>query len=170
MKPEKPENQSVTLRSSLPPEQALNALVKLSRKGKLAGFDQLDNLTFRLQIFGNPYDHAMIGRITPADSGSSIELTTRLLRKLPTIMIVVFVLATWPGVWLTQSMMDIYFPGTLVAKYTTIVYIALMVLSIPALWKQFTKSQTAAREHTQEVTERIRTTLDAKPDAKPATD
>ena len=159
---EKPENPGTHFVCPLDAEQAIETLNKLSRKGKLAGYRQLDGRSFRVQVFGNPYDNEIIGRIDPDNSGSKVALRIRLLRRLPVIMIVVFILATWPGVWLTQSMMDAYFPNTLAATYTYHWYLIMMALSVPALWKQFTKSQAAAREHELEVIDRLRSVLGAQ--------
>jgi hypothetical protein len=157
--PEKPENTGTRFSSPHSPDGAIETLNKLSRKGKLAGYRQLDARSFRVQIFGNPYDNEMIGRIDAGGEASIVELHTRLLRRLPTLMIAVFVFATWPGVWLTQSMMDAYVPGTLAATYTYHWYLFLMAVSVPAMWKQFTKSQRAAREHEQEVIAHLREVL-----------
>lgn len=152
-----------TLRTPLAPGEAVARLLKLSRKGKLAGFEKRTDTEFRVSVFGTLYDCQMIGRAQPADDGSTIILTTSLLKKLPVTIIVVFALATWPGVILTESLLESYFPGSLVARYTWWWYIPLMLVTVPALIKQYKGSMRAAYEHEQEVIEKIRAALDASP-------
>jgi len=149
----------------------MERLGALAKRGKLPGFEDRseaelvshsDTHAFRVLVFGNPYDRELLGTIAPAGESSSIELESRLLRKFPTIVIVVMVLALWPGVWLTDSMLATYFswyPNNF--WITAAWYLPLTLLCIPVLWKQFSKSEAGCASETAELLKKIAAATDA---------
>jgi len=159
------------LLSPLDPSTVMERLGALAKRGKLPGFEDRSEAelvshsnvhAFRVLIFGNPYDRELLGTITPEGEGSKLEFESRLLRKFPTIVIVVMVLALWPGVWLTDSMLATYFswyPNNF--WITAAWYLPLTLLCIPVLWKQFKKSEAGCAAETSELLKKIATAISA---------
>ena len=137
-------------------------LARLSKRGKLAGFRQIDDATLEAGVFGTLYDRVMTIDLAGAEGGGTrLTMTTRLKRTLPTVVIVVMALALWPGVLLTDSMLSTYFGWYPKAEWVTWAwYVPLMLLAIPVLWKQYRASEAAAAEHAHEVAQRISATVD----------
>ncbi|GAB4517428.1 MAG: hypothetical protein Tsb0013_21710 [Phycisphaerales bacterium] len=143
--------------SPLQPGVALERLQRLSRRGKLAGFRPTGDASCEVAVFGAVYDWVMAVEITPEGEGSHLTMTTRPKRTLPVIVAVVMVLATFPGVLLTHSMLATYFSWYPGATWITCAwYIPLMLLAIPALVGQYRASKKAAEESRVEVIEKIR--------------
>lgn len=159
------------LHSPLDPSTAMERLGALAKRGKLPGFEDRseadrvshsDTHAFRVLVFGNPYDRELLGAITPQGEGSKTELESRLLRKFPTIVVVVMALALWPGVWLTDSMLATYFswyPNNF--WITAAWYLPLTLLCIPVLWKQFKKSEAGCATETAELLKKIAAAINA---------
>lgn len=144
------------LRTSLAPSEVLARLLALAKRGKLAGYQALGShptekvgAAFRVSVFGEPYDRELIAAVVPqgagggsAGGGSVVKFESRLLRKLPAIMIIATILSIQPGMWLTDSMLKLYFSWYTIETWWW--YLPLVLLSIPMLWKQFKKSEAAA--------------------------
>ncbi|MEM8834848.1 MAG: hypothetical protein AAGD00_03405 [Planctomycetota bacterium] len=158
------------LRSPLSPDDAIARLSKLSKKGKLAGFERQDGAPagshhFSAAVFGQPYDRVLLARITPdPDMGSGCVVTGEcvLPRKLPTIMVVVMILTIWPGAWLTHSMLALYFGWYPNALWVTLAwYLPLTILAIPALLRQFKRSEALAAHELATLVQTLARALDA---------
>ncbi len=141
----------------------MTRLEKLSRRGKLAGFEKTSPTTFHAAAFGMLYDRLFVGEISPTETGSHLRMHTELKRTLPTVVAVVYLLTLWPGVLLTDSMLTTYFSWYPRATWVTYAwYIPLTLLAIPALRAQFRASQRAARAHGQETAQKIAKAIDAE--------
>lgn len=151
-----------TVESPHAPSEVLSRLLALAKRGKLAGYQAGTGdasasvgTTFRASIFGEPYDRELIGAVEPkAGGGSIIRLRSRLLRKLPAIMIAVFILTVQPGLWLTDSMLKVYFSWYRIETWWW--YLPLVLLSAPVMWKQFKKSERTAAAEAALVVQAIR--------------
>lgn len=157
-----------TLVTDLTPDEVIARLRKRSQQGKLPGFEHRGGHIFRVLCFGQPYDKELIGSVAPcADRGrgACVRFQTRLLRKLPTIVIVVMVVTIWPGVWITHSLIAAYFYRYWDSAWATAAwYIPLCLIAIPALWRQYRRSLAAADEHAREIAHGIANVLEAQPD------
>lgn len=148
------------IQTPLAPSEVLARLLALAKRGKLAGYAALGShpteksgAAFRVSVFGEPYDRELIASVVPESSpggtGSVIRFESRLLKKLPVIMVVLTVLTIQPGMWLTDSMLKLYFSWYTIQTWWW--YLPLTLLSIPLLWKQFKKSEAAAAADARKV-------------------
>ncbi|MFM9957576.1 MAG: hypothetical protein ACKVZJ_05850 [Phycisphaerales bacterium] len=153
------------LNTPLAPSEVLERLLALAKRGKLAGYAALDRhprglsgAAFRVSAFGQPYDRELIASVVGAPSGGSrVEFESRLLRKLPAVMIVLTILTIQPGLWLTDSMLRLYFSWYRIETWWW--YLPLVLMSLPMMWKQFKKSEAAAHEDGLRAIEEIRAAL-----------
>lgn len=156
----------------LAPSEVLARLLALAKRGKLAGYAALGRhprglpgAAFRVSAFGQPYDRELIACVTPTTTqqggegqvGSRIEFESRLLRKLPAAVVVMVVLSIQPGLWLTDSMLRLYFSWYRIETWWW--YLPLVLLSVPVLWKQFRRSEAAAHEDALRAIQQIREAL-----------
>lgn len=137
-----------SVRSPVSPAETMQRLDRASKRGKLAGFEQRGEHGFRATVYGEPFDREIIGAIQPSDGGSLIDLRLRLLKKMPVMAIALIVVSIWPGVWLTDSMIQTYFAGYPNSFWVTAAwYLPLTVIPLPwmlrSMWR---KSEGIARE------------------------
>jgi hypothetical protein len=146
---------------------AIDACEALARSGKLPGFHRLTPTSCSSRIFGQPFDRDLIVDAADAPSGSVVRLRTHLRRKFPALFILVAIFTIWPGVWLTDSLIQTYFAGasSWIIK-TWMWYLPLSIIPLPfaakSMWR---KSQHAAGEHFAEVQQRIAQAVGASMDA-----
>lgn len=155
------------LRTALPPSEVLARLLALAKRGKLSGYEALGShpnqsvgAAFRVSAHGEPYDRELIASVVPdvaGDGGSVIRFESRLLKKLPAVMIVLTVLTIQPGLWLTDSMLRLYFSWYQIETWWW--YLPLVLLSLPMLWKQFKRSEAAAASEVRRVVSDIAAAL-----------
>jgi hypothetical protein len=157
-----------TLRSPKSPVEAIDACDALARAGRLPGFHRTSPTSCVSRIFGRPFDRDLHVEANEAQRGGSVvRLRTTLRRKSPVIFAIVALATVWPGVWLTDSLVQTYFSGasTWVVK-TWMWYLPLAALPLPfaarSMWR---KSQAAAAEHFAELHERIAQAVGASMDA-----
>ncbi len=130
------------LHTDVPPAEVVDRLEKRAQKGKLPGFEREGAESCSVLVFAGLYDHRL--RITPG-SGGPIGLELRMLRRMPAIVIGVLVLATWPGLPLTDSMLRIYFDWYDAWPIQTWWwYLPMMALCIPVVWKQISAARREA--------------------------
>lgn len=114
-------------------EEILRRLDTVSRRGKLAGFvARSGEELFEVEAFSAPFEHVLVAR---QSGGPEPRLAFRLhmLRKTPLIFVVVLVLAVWPGLPLTHSMLVTYFSWYHWGPWVTAAwYVPVTVL--PFLW------------------------------------
>ncbi|MBX3353709.1 MAG: hypothetical protein KF684_12320 [Phycisphaeraceae bacterium] len=158
----------VALRSPLGAKGAIDACEKLARSGKLPGFERDAETACRARVFGQPFDRDLfIDAAESAGSGCIVRLRTQLRRRVPVIFVLVGVLTVWPGVWLTDSLIQTYFSAAQGwAIKTWMWYLPITILPLPfaakSMWR---KSQVQAAEHFAELQERIAQAVGASKDA-----
>jgi len=131
------------LRTSLAPGEVVDRLERRARKGKLPGFRREGERSCSVLVFAGAYDHRLTLR---AETDGTVRSDLRMLRKLPVIVAGVLVLATWPGLPLTDSMLRIYFDWYDNAPIRTWWwYLPMMLLAIPVVLKQLAKARGEAR-------------------------
>lgn len=156
-----------TLTTSKSPDQVIASLQSLSKRGKLPEFQVLEShgtaRRFSVLAFGSPYDRDLFGDIHAEGSGSRITFTSRLKRKMPTIMIATMIVSLWPGVWLTDSMLSTYFSWYPRQFWITCAwYLPLTLAAIPYLWKQYRSSELLTHAEAHETIEKIATAIEAR--------
>lgn len=163
VKPEQSEQQVdlPTLPTSLSSEQVFERLLKLSKQGKLAGYEhQAGTSHATVDAHGNPFDSDL--KIQHADQAVEFELTMR--KKLPVIFAVLLVVTVWPGLPLTESfMLTMGWYERLVSGWfeTWMWYLPMTVLPIPFVWRtSMMKSVRSAHEHAIETVEKVRSVID----------
>lgn len=150
------------IRSPLPPEEAVARLERLAKRGGLPGFDRLParaggacgETGFKALVFGAPFDRELIARAEAAEGGGCIiRGRARLRMKLPVMYAIIIALTIWPGVWLTDSMLRIYFSWYRIETWWW--YLPLCALVIPAVRKQWKASESAAASELAELSKKI---------------
>jgi hypothetical protein len=134
-----------SVRTQLSAPAALEALRTASRRGRLPGFAPLSGTSFCTDAFSEPFDRTLHGELAADGSGSVIRFVLRARWKLPAIFAVVAALSVWPGVWLTESLMETWFPGSWIAHNTYAWYLPLSMIPLPwAAWAMWQKTARAA--------------------------
>jgi len=140
-----------------------------SRRGRMPGFRAgAEGGLFVVDAWGTPFDHDLIARAEPADGGTRLEFDLRLRRRLPTIHAIVLVFTVWPGVWLTDSMLKLWFGWyyALTQKdmfvwggfeaFTYLWYLPLCVVPLPWVWRNsHRRSRRTARVSALEIIGKI---------------
>lgn len=148
-----------TITSPLPPTEVVARLDRLAKRGKLPGFEKQpggegDGGRFICDIFGAPFDRELVTQLSAtASGGCEIANQSRLRLKLPLIYAAVLIVTVWPGVWLTDSMLKIYFSWYTIETWWW--YMPMCLLMIPAVRKQWTTSQAVAAEEAAELLKKI---------------
>lgn len=152
------------LRSPLPPAEAVEALDRHSRRGKLPGFRRLAPDEVSVSVFGEPFDRRLHARFAPDGAGSLISLRARLILRIPIIACVIMLFTIWPGVWLTDSMLLTYYPPAQHWWPTWTWYLPITVIPLPfAAWGLWKRSEAACRREAAIAIDRICEGADASP-------
>lgn len=135
------------------------ALDRLAKRGKLPGFMKVGSGgggEFEVAAFGMLYDRVLRGRV----EGDRVRFGGRLKRGLPIGVAVGFVLTLYPGVLLTDTLLNMWFRWYPQELWVTVAwYVPLTLLAAPALWAQFKASERASRRHAEETIAKIATAL-----------
>lgn len=136
-------------------------LANASRRGRLAGYHAHERPSeFHIRIFGEPFDRRLVGEVRPDASGSRVAFHLVTLRTLPIVFIVFAIFTVWPGVWLTDSMLETYYPPSKDWWWIGWWYIPLTALPLPwAARKMWRKSQATAHSETAQAIERVEAAL-----------
>jgi len=145
------------VRAPAPPVEAMRRLAAASKRGKLPGFERRAETEFRALVYGEPFDREVVGRVRPEGEGSVIALELRLMKKIPAIAIVTVIITIWPGVWLTDSLIQTYFASYPNEFWITAAwYLPITVLPLPwILRKVWRKSEAVACEELGKTMTRI---------------
>ena len=150
---------------------AINAaLLKLAKKGKLAGYQRISdtpgNPIFSTDAFGSPFDGQLTATASAAIAGhSTLSFAVQLQPTMPWVFFITLVLSAWPGVLLAESMLAALLPSWR-WLWTTVWYwyFPLSVISIPlGLIPAIKRSRTATKAHAHEVVATIRQALSDHP-------
>lgn len=142
-----------------------NVARTLSRQGKLPGYRagsaaKADVVAFH--GFGEPWDFEVSAKVSGSAQGSTVRFEGHMLQKAPALFALVSIVSVWPGVWLTDSMLKVYFKGY--DWNTYLWYIPLTVLPLPWMaWRMWTRSNRSAREHAAEKIPMLREAMLAAP-------
>jgi len=153
-----PNEPLATLTVSYAPAPLNAALLKLAKRGKLAGYqrigDELGQPIFATDAFGSPFDGLLTATATSAGAGATkLTFAVRLKPTLPWTFFAILVLSAWPGVLLAESMLAALLPSWR-WLWTTVWYwyFPLAVISIPlGLIPAIRRSRATAKAHAHEV-------------------
>jgi len=148
------------VRTALTPAQVLAKAKEASKRGRLPGFEERgDGGLFSVVAFASPLDRRVVVTATPdgGDPAATLLRFRLLLRPLlPAVFLLIAATTIWPGVWITESMLESYFPGSWIARYTWWWYIPLSALPLPwagiSMWR---KSSAEAIASAREMVENI---------------
>ena len=135
-------------------EEALGALERRARRGKLAGYAMEDE-GFKCDAFGAPFDADLVGRF---ENGTVVfALRRRLAMPVAAWAIVIF--SIQPGAWMADSILGTYFTSypwfSLSGFWWQVIFMALAATAVPVLLKQQASSKRAQMEHARETIEKI---------------
>lgn len=156
------ENHITTMETPVPPGEAIARLERLSKSGKLAGFErgEGDDLA-SFTAYGSPFD----GRVVLREKAGGLVFDLVMPRKGAIIIAVVLALSVWPGLPITDSFLyGFVWYERLMSKAswldTWVWYLPLTVIPAPfAVLGAMKKSRAAATAHANETIERIRPML-----------
>lgn len=155
-----------TLTTPLGSEQVLSNVRKLSKRGKLPGFETECPGLFRVAAFGTPFDYTLTCHAHADEEGTSLRFVLERLNRVPIIFAAILIFTVWPGVILTDSLLATWFGfysrwSQEMPWLTYAWYLPTTVLPIPWLWKGWSKKSLAgAEEHAREQIAKIRPVLD----------
>lgn len=132
------------------PEVAV-ALSKAGRRGKLPGYDAPDDTSFRVDCDAVPFEYALVGSIKPVsgqDPSTQVQLSLVRRPLMPTIFALTIAVSIWPGVWLTDSILGVYWStysrwSASMPWLTYAWYLPLTVLPLPWMWRSFANKSKA---------------------------
>lgn len=139
--------------------EVLATLDALARRGKLPGFvagPVGSGWLFAVDAFASPFDGQVRARVEGQDAGARrtrLRFEVRLKPVWPAVFVVSMLLAIWPGVVLTESLLASFFPHTpWTWAYTWWWYMPLSIVSTPlAIREAIARSRKGAEASAQEV-------------------
>lgn len=153
------------VRVALSPQAINERLLSIAKKGELAGYSPggPSGAMFTADAFGKPFDRTLVAHSRPDGGETVLVFTSRLRPRVPVIFAVTIVLTIWPGVWLTDSMLGIYFGWyRLSFAQTCLWYLPLTVLPLPwAMLKMWRTSQAVAHDSAHRAIAKIAKALGA---------
>ncbi|MFG0243711.1 MAG: hypothetical protein ACF8R9_13070 [Phycisphaerales bacterium JB054] len=163
----------VVVSSHLAKAEALKALERAGRRGRLPGFACLEGDAFRLDCDSIPFEHEIVARVVSGEKtaagGCRFAMSVRRKRLMPTIFAATLILTVWPGVWLTDSLIATYWSAyghwTESMPWLTYAwYLPIAALPLPWVWKALvTKSASMARESARAQVDAVRSELNPDP-------
>lgn len=143
----------VAVRTPMSAAQVLAKAKEASKRGRLPGFEERgDRGLFSVLAFASPLDRRLVVTDHAGDGITLLRFNLVLRPLFPLVFIVVAVTTIWPGVWITESMLESYFPGSWIARYTWWWYIPLSVLPLPwagiSLWRKSSAEALASAHET----------------------
>lgn len=164
-----PESETLSpITCAMAPSEAINALERLSKRGKLAGFRRIGERAFAAAAHGTPFDRELVGTVEATGEGSRVAWSMRWKRTIPAIFAATLIVSVWPGLPLTDSILSTYWgwysgvTGSGGWLRTWMWYLPLTVPFAPLAWRSaIKKSRRSSIEHARETIEKIAGALDA---------
>jgi hypothetical protein len=129
------------VRTTLDPDQILQRLGTLCKRGRLDGFVPRPGSTtslgapalFAAGASGTPFESILLAGATDDATGTMLRFERRLDRRWPVFFAVVLIATVWPGVHLMDMFMADWFPS--LYPYTWRWYLPITILSLPFAWR-----------------------------------
>lgn len=126
---------AVRVTTDLAPAEILRKLDGAARRGRLPGFRPgPDPCLFTVAAFGTPFDAEMHASASSTSGRTTLTFRVRMQRRGPGIFLTLCVLAVWPGVWVTDSMLRSYIPSYQFP--TWIWYLPITIVPLPFAWRR----------------------------------
>ncbi len=162
-----------TVKSSLAPAEVAKRLAQAGRRGRLPGYDATNPKVFRIDCDAVPFEYALLGTIGPepaseSGTGSIITMHTERRSLMPAIFAATLIFTVWPGVWLTDSLIGVYWSAygrwsEQMPWLTYAWYLPISALPLPWVWRKLTrKSKVMAAESATKIIATIRTVVEDK--------
>lgn len=164
---------AVPIDAPITPVGAIERMSELAKRGRLAGFRVVEpprddrGATVRMLVFGGVYDHELIVGLAPAGPGSRLSFRLRLLPRTPAIAAVIIALTIFPGLPLTDSMLNTYFSWYRIETWWW--YLPLVLLMLPMMWRQYRAARAEAVREASATVERLARLLGASAAGAPDT-
>ncbi len=155
------------LRTDRTGPEVIAKLDEAARRGKLAGFHATGAAMFEVEAFAVPFEHSLVGTVfgvgpdsgvdagENGGSGSVVRFEQRMLWRMPLVWLVILLVTIWPGLPLTELLIDQIFPA-MWWTYTAYWYLPLTIASLPlTMWWGLKKSRAMARESAAEMRSKI---------------
>lgn len=128
----------------------------MSQRGKLPGFEAREG-GFLALAYGWIYDFDLVAKFSGSTGATRIGFELLLKKKMPWVVAILLAVSIWPGVWITHSMLSIYFDWYPAEFWKTCVwYLPLSIIPIPWVWKMaMSRSRAEAEISARELIERI---------------
>jgi hypothetical protein len=137
------------VRTSVSTQEVCSKLDAAASRGRLPGLvlNGRQSALFSITDFGHPFEGVLIAR---RDSLNDLRFETRLKPIGPALFAIVLVLAVWPGLLLTDSMLRVYFSWYDIPTWWW--YLPLTVPSSPWAWRSaIRKSRESVHQRAQEL-------------------
>lgn len=145
-----------TIVTQLGEHKITEKLRAMSQRGKLPGFEAGQG-GFLALAYGWIYDFDLVAKYGGSDGTTRIGFDLLVKKKMPWVVAILLTVSIWPGVWITDSMLSIYF-GWYPREFwkTCVWYLPLTIIPIPWVWKAaMGRSRTEAEISARELIERI---------------
>ena len=157
-----PESQTLpSVETTLSPDEVKSRLTKLSKKGKLAGFEPSEpSALCSVAAHGAPFDSKMLIR----HDGDTLEFECVLLPMMPRIFVLLLIVTVWPGLPLTEGFLVSFdwYTGLMskIGIDTWHWYLPLTILPAPfAYLGAIKKSKQSAHKSALEAIEKVQSVL-----------
>ena len=146
---------------------AIDRLTTASKRGRLAGFAAGGSIgeVFSTEAYANPFERRLLvfhdagpaasTGVAEDQAAGTLRFELRLLLKMPIIWAVVLAVTVWPGLPLTDDILATYSDWYAANVETWWWYMPLMILSIPGVWKLWTRSAKEAHASALEMIGKI---------------
>lgn len=145
------------IRTVLSPAVVLERLDEAARRGRMPGF-HAEPGGFRIRVFGEAFERELDASVTADGEGSVLKLRLRLRPLMPIVFALIGVTTVWPGVWLTESMLETYYPPAQSWWPIWWWYVPLTVIPLPwaarSLWRKSQATASAEVSKTMSAIER----------------
>ncbi len=152
------------IQTSMDSSSVGNTLRKMSKRGKLAGYQAGDvDGSAIADAHGTPFDSDLLIAWASQGDATQVRFDITMRRKMPIVFALILVVTIWPGLPLTDSFMQSFgwyerLMGDSIETWMW--YLPMTVLPAPFAWRSaIKKSKVSAHQHALETIEKIRTTL-----------
>jgi hypothetical protein len=152
------------IRTNMKPDEVGDTLRKMSKRGKLAGYQASDRVGSAVaDAHGTPFDSDLLITWGTQDDETQVSFGISMRRKMPIVFALILVITIWPGLPLTDSFMQSFgWYERLMGESieTWMWYLPMTVLPAPFVWRtSIMKSKASAYQHALETVEKIRVAL-----------
>jgi hypothetical protein len=150
------------VQTELSPQEVLERLDRMSRRGKLPGFTSQAGggivPLFSVEAHGSPFDGDLSAHYRAAGEGpgGDLEFDLQMRWRLPALFAAALLATIWPGVYFTDELIAQHLPGLWRPWVTYWWYLPLTIIPLPWVWAKLMRRsrhvvQTSARETIEKI-------------------